>query len=75
MLDLVRVLGCAGGMGSLSMSTEREITNKYARDDAVGSKKTRGRMLDELVATTGWSRANARRQVTAAGNGAAFNGP
>lgn len=54
-------------MGSLSMSTKREITKKYAREYAAGSKKARGRMLDELVATTGWSRANARRQVTAAG--------
>ena len=54
-------------MGSLSMSTKREITKKYAREYASASKKARGRMLDELVATTGWSRANARRQVTAAG--------
>lgn len=49
------------------MATKREITKKYAREYAAASKKTRGRMLDELVATTGWSRANARRQVTAAG--------
>lgn len=54
-------------MGSLSMSTKREITKKYAREYGAASKKVRGRMLDELVATTGWSRANARRQVTAAG--------
>ena len=54
-------------MGSLSMLTKREITKKYAREYAAASKKARGRMLDELVATTGWSRANARRQVTAAG--------
>ena len=54
-------------MGSLSMATKREITKKYAREYAAASKKTRGRMLDELVTTTGWSRANARRQVTAAG--------
>lgn len=54
-------------MGSLSMSTKREITKKYAREYGAGSKKARGRLLDELVATTGWSRANARRQVTAAG--------
>lgn len=49
------------------MATKREITKKYAREYAAASKKTRGRMLDELVATTGWSRANARRQVRAAG--------
>ncbi|MCH6471170.1 hypothetical protein [Sinomonas terrae] len=54
-------------MGSeLSMATRREITKKYARGYAAASKKERGRMLDELVATTGWSRANARRQVRAA---------
>lgn len=66
-LATLGALGCAGGMGSLSMATKREITKKYAREYAAASKKTRGRMLDELVATTGWSRANARRQVTAAG--------
>lgn len=54
-------------MDSLSMSTKREITKKYAREYAASSKKTRGRLLDELVAATGWSRANARRQVSAAG--------
>ncbi len=55
-------------MGSeLSMTTRREITKKYAREYAIASKKARGRMLDELVAATGWSRANARRQVSVAG--------
>ena len=49
------------------MSARREITRKYAREYASASKKVRGRLLDELVATTGWSRANARRQVAAAG--------
>src|SRR5659263_268351 len=62
-----RVLRCAEGMGSgLSMGARREITKKYAREYASASKKVRGRLLDELVATTGWSRANARRQVAAA---------
>lgn len=50
------------------MATRREITRKYARDYAAASKKERGRMLDELVAATGWSRPNARRQVRAAAN-------
>lgn len=49
------------------MGARREITKKYAREYASASKKVRGRLLDELVATTGWSRANARRQVAAAG--------
>jgi len=48
------------------MGARREITKKYAREYASASKKVRGRLLDELVATTGWSRANARRQVAAA---------
>ena len=67
MLATLGALGCAGGMGSLSLATKREITKKYAREYATVSKKMRGRMLDELVATTGWPRANARRQVGAAG--------
>lgn len=60
-------------MGSeLSMATKREITKKHAREYASASKKERGRILDALIATTGWSRANARRQLTAA---AARKGP
>lgn len=60
-------LQCAWGMGQpLSMATRHEITKKYAREYARASKKDKGRMLDELVAVTGWSRANARRAVTRA---------
>lgn len=67
MLVIVRALRCACGMGSeLSMATRREITKQYARKYASASKKERGRLLDSLVATTGWSRANARRQLKAA---------
>lgn len=52
-----------GGMGSgLSMAARAEITAKYAR----ASKKDKGRLLDEVVAVTGWSRDNARRQLRAA---------
>lgn len=43
--------GCAGGMGSLSMSTKREITEKYVREHAAASKKGRGRLLDEAAST------------------------
>src|SRR5664280_286419 len=50
----------------LSMATRHEITKKYAREYARASKKDKGRMLDELVAVTGWSRANARRAITSA---------
>src|SRR5690554_6949499 len=50
----------------LSMSVRREITKKHAAEYAKASKKAKGVMLDQLVATTGWSRANARRALTAA---------
>lgn len=49
------------------MGARREVTKKYAWEYAAGSKMAKGRMLDELVGATGWSRANARRAVTAAG--------
>jgi hypothetical protein len=51
----------------LFMSAPREITEKYAAEQARVGKKVNGLMLDQLVAMTGWSRANARRAVTAAG--------
>ena len=43
-----------------------EITAKYAREYAKASKKQRGRLLDEVVAVTGWSRDNARRRLAQA---------
>lgn len=49
------------------MSARREITKKHAAEYARAPKKAKGVMLDQLVATTGWSRANARRALTAAG--------
>lgn len=48
------------------MSARREITKKHAAEYRQASKKAKGVMLDQLVATTGWSRANARRALTAA---------
>lgn len=51
---------------SLSMSARREITKKHAAEYQRSSKKAKGVLLDQLVATTGWSRANARRALTAA---------
>jgi transposase InsO family protein len=50
----------------LSMATRREITKKYAADYAKSSKNGKGLVLDELVAVTGWSRANARRALSTA---------
>lgn len=48
------------------MATRREITKKYAADYAKSSKNAKGLVLDDLVAVTGWSRANARRALSAA---------
>ncbi len=48
------------------MQARHEITNKFARRYKQASKKTKGRVLDEVCAITGWSRDNARRQLTAA---------
>src|SRR5690625_2223072 len=54
-------------MGSeLSMATRAEVTSKYAKAYARASKKDKGRVLDEVVGVTGWSRDNARRRLTAA---------
>lgn len=54
-------------MGSeLSVAARAEITLKYARAYARASKKDRGRLLDEVVAVTGWSRDNARRRLSSA---------
>jgi len=51
----------------LSMAARHEVTKKYAREYAGSAKKDKGRMLDELVGVTGWSRANARRAIATAG--------
>ncbi|CAN5226707.1 hypothetical protein BH09ACT3_BH09ACT3_03440 [soil metagenome] len=48
------------------MQARVEITAKYARGYVKASKKDRGRLLDEVVAVTGWSRDNARRRLVAA---------
>jgi hypothetical protein len=54
-------------MGSgLSVASRAEITTKYARVYAKASKKDKGRVLDQVVAVTGWSRDNARRRLVAA---------
>ena len=67
MLAIVWVLGCAWRRDkTLSISARREITKKHATEYGKASKKAKGVMLDQLVATTGWSRANARRALTAA---------
>src|ERR1700739_3671198 len=54
-------------MGSgLSMTSRAELTTRCARAYVNASKKNRGRILDQVVEVTGWSRDNARRRLTAA---------
>ena len=50
----------------LSLSARREITKQSAREYARATKKDKGRILDDLVGVTGWSRANARRALSTA---------
>jgi transposase InsO family protein len=50
----------------LSMAARREITKRFAAEYARASKKDKGRILDELVGVTDWSRANARRALSTA---------
>ena len=40
----------------------------YAKAYAKASKKDKGRVLDQVVGVTGWSRDNARRRLVAAAN-------
>jgi len=53
---------------TLSMNARREITKKLAGEYGKASRKAKWVILDQLVATTGWSKVNARRALTAAGN-------
>jgi hypothetical protein len=54
-------------MGSgLSMSSRAEITVKFARAYVKAAKADKGRILDQVVSVTDWSRDNARRRLTAA---------
>lgn len=50
----------------LSMASRAEITAKYARGYRSAPKKDKGRVLDEVVAVTGWSRDNSRRRLATA---------
>ncbi len=45
------------------MSSRAEITAKFARAYVKASKADKGRILDQVVEVTGWSRDNARRRV------------
>lgn len=48
------------------MSSRAEITSRYAKAYKAASEKDKGRLLDEVVAVTGWSRDNARRRLRTA---------
>ncbi len=48
------------------MRSRAEVTTRYARAYVKASKKGKGRVLDEVVSVTGWSRDNARRRLVAA---------
>lgn len=48
------------------MGSRAEVTTRYARAYVRASKKDKGRVLDEVVSVTGWSRDNARRRLVAA---------
>ena len=48
------------------MTSRAEITTRYARAFKAADKRTKGRILDEVVSVTGWSRDNARRRLTSA---------
>lgn len=50
----------------LSMQARAEVTSRYAKAYAKAGKKVKGRILDEVVGVTGWSRDNARRRLAAA---------
>jgi hypothetical protein len=48
------------------MRSRAEVTTRYAKAYVSARKKDKGRVLDEVVSVTGWSRDNARRRLTAA---------
>ena len=54
-------------MGSgLSLTSRAEVTTRFAKAYVKASKKNKGRILDQVVEVTGWSRDNARRRLSAA---------
>lgn len=50
--------------GKIPMAARRHVTNKLRSAYARASKSDRGRILDEVIATTGMGRSTARRALT-----------
>jgi len=48
------------------MRSRAEVTTRYAKAYVKAGKKDKGKVLDEVVSVTGWSRDNARRRLVAA---------
>lgn len=50
--------------GKIDMAARRQVTNKLRRAYAQASKKEKGQVLTEVMATTGMGRSTARRLLT-----------
>ena len=48
------------------MNSRAEVTTRYAKAYVKAAKGDKGRILDEVVGVTGWSRDNARRRLCVA---------
>ena len=48
------------------MQSRAEVTTRYAKAYVNAGKRDKGRILDEVIGVTGWSRDNARRRLAAA---------
>jgi hypothetical protein len=53
-------------MMGLTLSQRKAVTKTIARRYRAGSKQEKGRILNELCATTGWHRSHARKALAAA---------
>lgn len=50
----------------MSMRSRAEVTTRYANSYRRAGKKDKGRILDQVVEVTGWTRDNARRRLAGA---------